>query len=75
VPVAVRQHRNMPPRLPRRSRTKAGEWGGAGGDKDFAPDGAVDRRDEPTATRLQPSAQRWCDGGRAQAPTLGERAE
>lgn len=33
----------MPPRLPRRSRTKAGEFGGAGGYKDFAPSGAFGR--------------------------------
>jgi len=32
---------------------------GTGGCKDFAPSGATDRREEPTATRLQPSAQRW----------------
>jgi hypothetical protein len=31
----------------------------AGGCKDLAPDGTANRRAEPTATRLQQSAQRW----------------
>ena len=87
----------------------AGEWGGAGGYKDFAPHGAFGRSATvsagpvaadggaeavenilrrgfanvlrliplgaghsraPTATRLQPSAQRWSG-----ATTLGERAK
>jgi hypothetical protein len=37
----------MPPRLPRRSEMeagRAGEFGGVGGYKDFAPDGAAYRR-------------------------------
>jgi len=38
---------------------EAGEFGGMGGFKDFAPDGDAKRRDKPTATRLQHSAQRW----------------
>jgi len=43
---------------------------GAGGYNDFAADGAVNRHDGPTATRLQPSAQRW-----SEATTLGERVK
>ena len=50
--------------LPRRSRTKAGELGGAGGYKDFVPDGAFGQPQRGCSIQPSVGAQRlrWVNG-------------